>query len=136
MKSSLFSIVRGLIQGRTASVFPMAHQITSSPSQHTIYHDIDISVDMIEEMEQNQKGEEQGAQRGTPLGEGEAPPTPPLVVLLQATTPRGEPLTVNTFMGPSVANFVCRCSGIDLVEVKVMTPQDTIMEVEPGRCVG
>ena len=114
----------------------MAHQITSSPSQHTIYYDIDVSVDMIQEMEQNQKGEEQGTQRGTPLSEGVAPPTPPLVILLQVTTPRGEPLTVNTFTGQSVANFVHGCSGINPVEVKVMTPQDAIMEVEPGRHVG
>ena len=91
MKSSLFSIVRELIKGCTASVFPMAHQITSSPSRHTIYHDIDVSVDMIKEMEQNQRGEEQGTQESASLIEGEAPPTPPLVILLQVTTPRGEP---------------------------------------------
>ena len=39
-------------------------------------------------------------------------------------------------MGPSVANFVHGCSGINLVEVEVMTPQDAIVEVEPGRHVG
>ena len=42
----------------------MAHQITDSPSRHTIYHDIDVSVDMNKEMEQNQKGEEQEDARG------------------------------------------------------------------------
>ena len=114
----------------------MAHQITSSPSRHTIYHDIDVSVNMIEEMEQNQIGVKQGTQEGAPLNEGVAPPTPPLVILLQVTTPRGEPLAVNTFTGPSVANFMRGCSGINPVEVKVMTPQDAIVEVEPGRCMG
>ena len=114
----------------------MAHQITNSPSQHTIYHDIDVSVDMIEEMEQNQRGEEQGTQESASLIEGEAQPTPPLVILLQVTTPRGEPLAVYTFTGSSVANFVHGCSGINPVEVEVMTPQDAIVEVEPGKHMG
>ena len=114
----------------------MAQQVTDSPSQHTIYHDIDVSVDMIKEMEQNQKGEEQGTQEGVSLIEGEVQPTPSLVILLQATTPRGEPLAVHTFMGSSVANFVHGCSGINPVEVEVMMPQDAIVEVEPGKCVG
>ena len=60
---------------------------------------------MIKEMEQNQKGEEQGTQESASLIEGEAQPTPPLVILLQVTTPRGEPLAVHTFTGSSVANF-------------------------------
>ena len=91
---------------------------------------------MIEEMEQNQKGEEQGTQESASLIEGEAQPIPPLVILLQVTTPRGKPLTVHTFTGSSVANFVRGCSGINPVEVEVMTPQDAIVEVEPGKHVG
>ena len=91
---------------------------------------------MIEEMEQNQRGEEQGTQESASLIEGEAQPTPPLVILLQVTTPRGEPLAVHTFTGSSVANFVHGCSGINPVEVEVMTPQDAIVEVEPGKRVG
>ena len=114
----------------------MAHQITDSPSRHTIYHDIDVSVDMNKEMEQNQKGEEQEMPEGVSLIEGESQPTSSLVILLQATTPRGEPLAVHTFTGSSVANFVRGCSGINPVEVEVMTPQDAIVEVEPGQRVG
>ena len=81
-------------------------------------------------------GEKQGTQEGAPLDEGVVQPTLPLVILLQVMTPRGEPLTVNTFTGPSVANFVCRCSGINLVEVEIMTPQNAIVEVEPHRHMG
>ena len=68
-------------------------------------------------------GEKQGTQEGAPLDEGVVQPTLPLVILLQVMTPRGEPLAVNTFTGQSVANFMCRCSGINLVEVEIMTPQ-------------
>ena len=71
------SIVRELIKERTAFVFPMAHQIPNSPSRHTIYHDIDVSVDMIEEMEQNQKGKEQGTQESASLIEGKLNPLRP-----------------------------------------------------------